>query len=217
MSRYRCVDDQKAVRFPVAGACQVAGALLTSACSAWAAKAARGPSQREQDQRALIAEVCTIHIDSNGTSGSGSPKVTAELTRRGRPVNHKRVERPICDHHLVGRLFGPNNPGYLRRRHHPHLIDECRVPGQHDRPGLPPAARLLDGLSHACRTRHGRARTIRRHTWQAANGRHGLPLRPRLPFHSQRFRASTTAANGPRGKTHGISCTKHPAARGARR
>ena len=41
MSRYRCVDTQKAAGFPVAAACKAAG-VTRSAYYAWTAGAAQG-------------------------------------------------------------------------------------------------------------------------------------------------------------------------------
>jgi putative transposase len=97
--RYRCVDDQKAAGFGVAAACDAAG-VSTSAYYAWAAKTAQGPSPAEQDEADLVAEIRRIHDDSDGTYGS--PRVYAELARKGRRVNHKRVERLMRAHDIVG-------------------------------------------------------------------------------------------------------------------
>jgi transposase InsO family protein len=47
-----------------------------------------------------MAEIRAIHTDSRGTYGS--PRVTHELRRRGWRVNHKRVERLMADHGIVG-------------------------------------------------------------------------------------------------------------------
>jgi len=99
VSRYRCVDTQKATGFPVAAACQAAG-VSTSAFYAWAARSTRAPSVAEQAEAALVDEIRTVHTESGGTYGS--PRVTAELGRRGWRVNHKRVERLMADHGLVG-------------------------------------------------------------------------------------------------------------------
>jgi putative transposase len=99
VSRYRCVDAQKAAGFPVVAACDAAG-VSTSAYYAWATSAAQGPTQAEHDQAELLAEIRQIHADSGGTYGS--PRVTAELWRRGRHANHKRVERLMADHGIVG-------------------------------------------------------------------------------------------------------------------
>ena len=97
--RYRCVDAQKAAGFPVVAACTAAG-VSTSAFYSWAGRCRQPPSAAEQTQAALVAAIRTIHADSAGTYGS--PRVTAELRRRGWRVNHKRVERLMADHGLVG-------------------------------------------------------------------------------------------------------------------
>ena len=99
MSRYRCVDAQKAAGFPVTAACQAAG-VSASAYYAWAARRAHGPSDAERHQAELVAEIRTIHAGSDGTYGS--PRVTAELRRRGRVINRKRVARLMAAHGLAG-------------------------------------------------------------------------------------------------------------------
>ena len=69
MSRYRCVDAQKAAGFPVTpvtAACQAAG-VSASADYAWAARRAHGPSDAERHQAELVAEIRTIHAGSDGT------------------------------------------------------------------------------------------------------------------------------------------------------
>jgi hypothetical protein len=43
-------------------------------------------------QADLAAEIRVIHVDSDGSMGHHA--WTAELPRRGWPVNHKRAERP---------------------------------------------------------------------------------------------------------------------------
>ena len=96
MIRYRCVDAQKAAGFPVAAACAAAG-VTRSAYYAWTA---RRPSQRQQDDAGLVGEIRRIHGRSHGTYGA--PRVHAELRRRGWVVNHKRVERLMRAHGIVG-------------------------------------------------------------------------------------------------------------------
>jgi putative transposase len=89
MSRYRCVDAQKAAGFPVAAACKAAG-VTRSGYYAWASAAHRpGPGERHPEQARLVAAIRAIHTDSGGTYGS--PRVHAELGRRGWRVNRKRV------------------------------------------------------------------------------------------------------------------------------
>jgi putative transposase len=99
VSRYRCVDDQKAAGFPVAAACAAAG-VSPSAYYAWRHHSAGGPSQAEQDDQALLVEIRQLHADSDGTYGS--PRITRQLARNGWRVNHKRVERLMRAHGIVG-------------------------------------------------------------------------------------------------------------------
>ena len=59
----------------------------------WQRRCAAPPRATELAEVDLVAEIRRIHADSGGTYGS--PRVTAELGRRGRYVNHRRVERLI--------------------------------------------------------------------------------------------------------------------------
>lgn len=99
MSRYRCVDAQKAAGFPVAAACKAAG-VTRSAYYDWTASVAQGPSVAQRAEARLVAEIRRIHARSKGTYGA--PRVTAELRRRGWSANHKRVERLMRTHGIVG-------------------------------------------------------------------------------------------------------------------
>jgi putative transposase len=96
VSRYRCVDAQRAAGFPVAAACAAAGVTR----SAYYAFTARRPSQRQQDDARLLGEIRRIHARSKGTYGA--PRVHAELRRRGQAINHKRVERLMRAHGIAG-------------------------------------------------------------------------------------------------------------------
>jgi putative transposase len=97
--RYRCVDAQKAAGFPVAAACTAAG-VARSAYYAWTTRAAQGPSDRQRREAGLVGEIRRIHARSRATYGA--PRVHAELGRRGWAVNHKRVERLMRLHGIVG-------------------------------------------------------------------------------------------------------------------
>jgi transposase InsO family protein len=99
VSRYRCVDAQRAAGFAVAAACQAAG-VTRSAYYAWTATTARGPSDRHREEVRLVAEIRRIHARSKATYGA--PRVHAELRRRGWRTNHKRVERLMRTHGVVG-------------------------------------------------------------------------------------------------------------------
>ena len=69
MSRYHCVDAQNAAGFPVAAACEAAGAS-TSAYYAWAASQAQGPSLAEVAEQRLRIEIGAIHANSDGVYGA---------------------------------------------------------------------------------------------------------------------------------------------------
>jgi putative transposase len=99
VSRYRCVDAQKAAGFPVVAACRAAG-VSASAFYGWVARREQGPRVVQQAEAELVATIRSIHAESGDTYGS--PRVTAELRRRGWMVNHKRVERLMAAHGIVG-------------------------------------------------------------------------------------------------------------------
>ena len=54
MTRYRCVDAQKAAGFPVAAACRAAG-VTRSAYYAWANGTVHGPAQRQRAEARVSA------------------------------------------------------------------------------------------------------------------------------------------------------------------
>ena len=113
---YRFVDAQKAEGFPVRLTCSVVG-VSPSAYYAHKQRPQSGPAQLAE--AALVDEIRTIWRQSGGTYGS--PRVCAELGRRGRVVNHKREgaadERPpyggfrspqaACHHHSGHRSSDP--------------------------------------------------------------------------------------------------------------
>jgi putative transposase len=99
VTRYRCVDAQKAAGFPVAAACTAAG-VTRSAYYAWTTRAGQEPSERHRQEVRLVSEIRRIHTHSHGTYGA--PRVTVELRRRGWAANHKRVERLMRTQGIVG-------------------------------------------------------------------------------------------------------------------
>jgi hypothetical protein len=106
VSRYRCVDAQKAAGFPVTAACQAAG-VMRSSYYTWAAQ---GASERHREEVRLVGEIRRLHTRSHGVRGA--PRVHAELRRRGWRVNHKRVERLIRTHGIVGYRVGARSQPY---------------------------------------------------------------------------------------------------------
>ena len=85
--------------FPTAAACDAAGASR-QAFYDWRGRQQAGPLAVERAEAELVAEMRQIHADSGGAYGSA--RVTAELRRRGRCVNHKRVERLMRHHGICG-------------------------------------------------------------------------------------------------------------------
>ncbi|MCK5438587.1 MAG: IS3 family transposase, partial [Gemmatimonadetes bacterium] len=99
MMLYRFVDEQKAEGFPIERICDVAG-VSTSAYYDWKRHRRGVITNPERVEMLLVSKIRQIHKDSGGTYGS--PRVTVELCKRGRVVNHKRVERLMRVHDIVG-------------------------------------------------------------------------------------------------------------------
>jgi transposase InsO family protein len=96
---YRFVDQQKAAGFPVERNCDVAG-VSRSAYYHWKRHRDGISTIGELAERRLVKEIEDIWEESDGTYGS--PRVTVELGNRGWVVNHKRVERLMRIHDIVG-------------------------------------------------------------------------------------------------------------------
>jgi putative transposase len=99
VTRFRCVDAQKAAGFPVTWACEAAGVSATAFYD-WRAGHTHQPGDKERADAALLAAIRRIHADSDETYGSR--RMTAALRREGWKVNHKRVERLMAEHGLDG-------------------------------------------------------------------------------------------------------------------
>ncbi len=99
MMLYRFVDQQKAEGFPVEPICRVAG-VSRSAYYDWKRHRDGISTIGELAERRLVKEIEDIWEESDGTYGS--PRVTIELGKRGWVVNHKRVERLMRIHDIVG-------------------------------------------------------------------------------------------------------------------
>ena len=101
MSRFRCVDDQKAAGFPVIAACQAAG-VSTSGYYDWSARVAAGPTEREIAEADLVELMREIFDASDGNYGV--PRMHRELRRAGLTINEKRVRRLMRRHGMAGRF-----------------------------------------------------------------------------------------------------------------
>ena len=99
MTRYRWVAARKAEGFPITAACKVAE-VSTTAFDDWRRGGAAGPTDAECAEAALVAAIREIHDETDGTYGE--PRMTPELRDRGWAVNHKRVERLMRVHGIVG-------------------------------------------------------------------------------------------------------------------
>jgi len=96
---YRFVDQQKADGFPTERVCGVAG-VSRAAYYDWKKHRDGIPTVGELEERHLVTEIRQIHKTSDGTYGS--PRVTVELRNLGWVVNHKRTERLMRIHDIVG-------------------------------------------------------------------------------------------------------------------
>lgn len=99
MTRYWWVTARKAEGFPITMACRVAS-VSRQAFNDWRARQAAGPSDADVDDARLVNAMVDIAEEFDQTFGS--PRMTAELRRRGWRVNHKRVERLMADNGIVG-------------------------------------------------------------------------------------------------------------------
>jgi hypothetical protein len=104
VSRFRFISEHRAV-YGVKRLCRVLN-VSRSGFYAWLAGASGRAAQAAQEER-LVTQIRRIHTDTHGTYGS--PRVTVELRALGTVVNHKRVERLMREHQIIGR--------HLRRRH----------------------------------------------------------------------------------------------------
>ena len=132
MTRYRCVDDQRAAGFPVSAACEAAG-VSTSGFYDWQSREAAGPTEREVAEADLVELMREIFDASDGNYGV--PRMHRELRRAGLIVNEKRVRRLMRLHGMAGRCRRrhcrttfPGPDGFVI----PDLIGRCFEPGAPD-------------------------------------------------------------------------------------
>jgi putative transposase len=102
VSRYTCVEDQRAAGFPVTMACEAAG-VSTSGFYDWRAREVAEPTERAVADAELVETMREIHRASDGAYGV--PRMYKELRRRGHGVNRKRVRRLMRRHGLAGRFI----------------------------------------------------------------------------------------------------------------
>lgn len=132
MTRYRCVDDQKAAGFPVTKACEVVD-VSTSGFYDWCNREAAAPTERQVAEAELIELMREIFDAADGNYGV--PRMWRELRNAGVKVNEKRVRRLMRLHGMAGRCIRrrcrttiPGPDGYTI----PDLVGRAFQPGQPD-------------------------------------------------------------------------------------
>jgi len=99
VTRYEWVAARKAEGFPITAAAKVAE-VSTSGFYDWCRRCEAGQTPVEVDEARLVEAIGEIHAEFDGTYGE--PRMTPELRARGWVVNHKRVERLMRVHGIVG-------------------------------------------------------------------------------------------------------------------
>lgn len=132
MSRFRCVDDQRAAGFPVSAACGAAG-VSTSGFYDWANRVEAGPTERQIAEAELVELMRGIFAESDGNYGV--PRMFKALRRAGLVVNRKKVKRLMRRHGMAGRFRTrrcrttfPGPDGYVI----PDLVGRRFAPGAPD-------------------------------------------------------------------------------------
>ncbi|MDO1481832.1 MULTISPECIES: IS3 family transposase [Rhodococcus] len=97
VSRFQFVDDHRDT-VSVKWLCRILE-VSRSGFYRWRASAP-ARAERARADRELAERIRVVHADSDGTYGA--PRVTAELRDAGLEVNHKRVERVMREHGIVG-------------------------------------------------------------------------------------------------------------------
>lgn len=98
MTRYLWVAAREAEGFPTVRACEAAGVSRQSFYD-WKQRVDAGPTPVEVAEARLVEKMREIH---RGDDTVGSPRMTMELNNLGWEVNHKRVERLMRVHGIVG-------------------------------------------------------------------------------------------------------------------
>jgi transposase InsO family protein len=100
VSRYGCVDDQKAAGFPVSVACEAVG-VSTSGYYDWREREQAGPTERQVADAELVSLMREIYDASD--ANYGVPRMWLDLRRTGMAVNKKKVRRLMRQAGMAGR------------------------------------------------------------------------------------------------------------------
>ena len=132
MTRYVCVDDQKAAGFPVTTACEAVG-VSTSGYYDWVERQAAGPTVAQLAEAELVALMRQLFDEADGNYGV--PRMYKALRKAGLVVNRKRVVRLMRCNGMAGRhrrrtcrTTFPGPDGYQI----PDLVGRRFAPGKPD-------------------------------------------------------------------------------------
>jgi transposase InsO family protein len=132
MTRYACVDDQKAAGFPVTAACE-AVEVSTSGYYDRCERDAAGPTVAQLAEAELVALMRQLFDEADGNYGV--PRMYKALRKAGLGINRKRVVRLMRVHGMAGRhrrrkcrTTFPGPDGYTI----PDLIGRRFAPGPPD-------------------------------------------------------------------------------------
>jgi putative transposase len=138
VTRYRWVLARKAEGFPITMTCAVAE-VSRQAFYDWRLRTAGGPSEDEQAEAGLVLQMRDIADEFDETYGA--PRMTVELANQGTVVNHKRVERLMRTHGIVGIHKPAKVRTTIPAEHNPPLPD---LIGRRFDPGMPDVAWVSD-------------------------------------------------------------------------
>jgi putative transposase len=132
VTRYVCVDDQKAAGFPVTAACEAAG-VSTSGYYGWCERETAGPTERQLAEAELVALMRDLFDEVDGNYGV--PRMYKALRKAGLVINKKKVRRLMRQHGMAGRFRRrkcrttfPGPDGYVI----PDLVGRQFAPGKPD-------------------------------------------------------------------------------------
>jgi transposase InsO family protein len=132
VTRFVCVDDQKAAGFPVISACGAAG-VSTSGYYDWCEREAAGPTERQLAETELVDLMRQLFDEADGNYGV--PRMYKALRHAGLVVNKKKVRRLMRQHGMAGRFRRrtcrttfPGPDGYVI----PDLVGRRFAPGVPD-------------------------------------------------------------------------------------
>ncbi len=140
MTRYRCVDDQKAAGFPVTAACEAAG-VSTSGYYDWC-RPGGGRADRASGRRGRAGRVDARDLRRRPTATTGCRACSRRLRKAGLVVNRKRVARLMRLHGMAGRLPAPHVSHHVPR---PRRLPDPR-------PRRPPLRRPAPPMSPGAKT-----------------------------------------------------------------